>query len=584
MSPVESSAQRATPEERPGLKARIDELRSLIPELPVDLSETGGDEFSLDLLDLLERKQRHLIQGNVRIAALRDLTETLLRDPEEERVLRTISLYLRQAHGLAEAMVLSRTDDGGLRGYWTRAGAARLCEAVRWSAETLKNTAWATALSGQMVQTSDDLEHPPGTPKPLPLIMPLRTAADSTDDENADYESIPSVGLLAIRPDETTGAGEDPLEVEQLAFQAATLLDSVRQQQRKMADRRFRECVMEAMDDGLLAVDGHERITAANRAALVLLGFEEDSIVGRSLDELKNNSPQIVAVCRECMENDAPLRHQEAWITQGKVRIPVNLSVVPLGEAMENGGGVVATLTDLRPLRAMEEELRRLDRLAALGRFAAAVAHEIRNPLAAIGAGVDFLGSALGEDKKSDLDLLRNEVARLDRIVADLLEPMQSRPLQKQKVRLSKLAQRACQTVEPLARERRVRFTIRPSIEESFVETVLMADGDRLLQVLVNLVRNAVEASPEDSEVEIGWATEKSDGGAVRQLWVRDRGSGISKEHIEHLFEPFYSAKPGGTGLGLYVCHSVVEQHGGKLQVDSTQGHGTRVTVYLPSP
>jgi two-component system sensor histidine kinase HydH len=111
----------------------------------------------------------------------------------------------------------------------------------------------------------------------------------------------------------------------------------------------------------------------------------------------------------------------------------------------------------------------------------------------------------------------------------------------------------------------------------------LMVDGDRLLQVLVNLVRNAVEASQTGGEVEIGWDEEEGQEG-MQRLWVRDHGIGIAPEHLEHLFEPFYSTKSGGTGLGLYVSHSVVEQHGGKLQVESTPECGTKVTIRLPSP
>jgi signal transduction histidine kinase len=277
------------------------------------------------------------------------------------------------------------------------------------------------------------------------------------------------------------------------------------------------------------------------------------------------------------------LRHQEVWIEQEEGRIPVNLSVVPLADTPEEVGGVVATFSDLRPLRAMEEELRRLDRLAALGRFAAAVAHEIRNPLAAIGAGVDFLSKALGEESQADLKLLRMEVTRLDRIVVDLLEPVRGQPLQLQENPVAILVERACQAVEPLAQERDVRLLAKPWAEESREAMTMMVDGDRLLQVLVNLVRNAVEASPAGGEVEIGWEADDGEH-PTRRLWVRDRGAGIAKEHLEHLFEPFFSTKSGGTGLGLYVSHSVVEQHGGKLQVESAPECGTKVTICLPSP
>ena len=579
------SAAHPEPDGAGGLRARLDDLRALIPELPAWGGPEGSPALCLGLLDLLERKQRHLIQDNVRLVALRELTESLLRDPEEERVLRTVSLYLQQAHGLSEVMVLARGEAGGLRGYRARSGVSGICEAVRWSAETIRGTAWERALDGESVYQALEEEQPAGAPTPLPILLPIRT----TDSERPVGDDPPesagpsrTTGLLAIRPNERTGAGSDPLESEQLAFQVATLLESVRHQQGKIRDRKFRECLMEAMEDGLLAVDGAATITAANRAALGLLGVETGSLVGRPLSALAERSRSLVEVCGASLRDQAARRHQEIWIGRSGSGIPVNLSVIPLGESVEEAGGIVVTFSDLRPLRAMEEELRRLDRLAALGRFATAVAHEIRNPLAAIGAGVDFLAADLSEEKREDLKLLRSEIARLDRIVSDLLEPARTQPLQLRTTPAQRLVQRACQTVEPLARERRVRYDVRSPAEEALRPTTLEIDPNRMLQVLVNLLRNAVEASPPDQAVVIGWERSRDGDAARKRVWVRDHGPGIPEKDLEHLFEPFFSTKAGGTGLGLYVSNSVVEQHRGRLRVETAPGGGTRVTIDLP--
>jgi PAS domain S-box-containing protein len=565
------------------LRDRLEELRAVVPEVTARAEPGSNDLLVFELIDLLEHKQRHLIQENVRLAGLRELTEALLRDPEEERVLRTISLYLRKAHGLPEVLVLSKGDSGGLRGYRARAGADGLCEAVRWTAEAIRGTAWQRALDGETMRRAEVAKPPSGSPAPLPWILPLRV---SSDQDHAFPEDVGPgglvLGLLALRPDETTGTGVDALEVEQLAFQTATLLASVRHQQKALQDRRFRECLLEAMEDGLIATDGAGRITAANRAALTLLGLEGPPSLGDPLESLREISPQMVTIGRTCLEKRSPIRHQEVWIQTGKTRIPANLSVVPLEETTEDGGGIVATLSDLRPLRAMEEELRRLDRLAALGRFAAAVAHEIRNPLAAIGAGVDFLGSSLSEEKQSDVERLRSEVARLNRIVTDLLVPARTQPLETRAVPVAELVDRACQAVEPMAREKGVRVDLGPSApSRGFTIDV---DADRLLQVLLNLVRNAVEASAAGQAVEIGWELDETGSRPLARIWVRDHGAGIAQQHIPHIFEPFYSTKAGGTGLGLYVSHSVVEQHSGKLTVESSPGEGTTFTMNLPQP
>jgi PAS domain S-box-containing protein len=567
-----------------GLKNRLEDLRALIPEIPAwSESGDGFEEMTLALADLLERKQRNLIEDNVRLAALREMTETLLRDPEEERVLRTISLYLRHAYGLAEVLVLSRSERGGVRGYRARVGGAVLCEAVRWSAETLRGSAWEKALAGEMVRVEDGFSAPPGTPAPLPVILPLQVGPDgaATKFEKTDPSS-PIMGLLALRPDPETGAGSDPLQVEQLAFQAATLLGSVRHHRRTARERRFRECLLEAMEDGLIATDGSGRLTAANRAALLLLGAEKDVVLGQSLEKLESRSPQLVNHCRTALDQQMRVTQQEALVNAGKEKFPISVSVVPLGDSGDEPGGIVATFSDLRPLRTMEQEMRRLDRLAALGRFASAVAHEIRNPLAAIGAGVEFLSGSIPPERQDDLRFVRAEICRLDRIVCDLLEPARTQPLELNRVAVAKLVQRACQAAEPQARERGVQFALHPPAPEALRPTSVEVDVDRMLQVLVNVIRNAIEASPTAGAIAIGWRTDRREQDGVVCISVEDRGAGIAPEHLAHIFEPFYSTKPTGTGLGLYVSRGVVELHGGTLQVESPTAGGTRVTIGLP--
>ncbi len=392
------------------------------------------------------------------------------------------------------------------------------------------------------------------------------------------------MGLLALRHDPGTGSRSDPLQTDQLAFQAATLLESVRHHRRIARERRFRECLLEAMEDGLLATDGAGTLTAANRAALMLLGEERESVLGRPLEKLQTKSPQLVAQCRAAIAQQTRVTQQEATVNGKKERIPISVSVVPLGDGGEDAGGIVVTFSDLRPLRAMEQEVRRLDRLAALGRFASSVAHEIRNPLAAIGAGVEFLSGSIPADKHGDLAFVRAEIGRLDRIVCDLLEPARTQPLVREKVPVGKLVQRACQAVEPQARAKGVRFGLHTPAEEAVRAGSIEVDADRMLQVLVNVIRNAIEASPGGDSIAIGWRHDRRDKESLTSLWIEDRGPGIPAEHLAHIFEPFYSTKPTGTGLGLYVSRGVVELHGGSMQIESAATGGTRVTVTIPCP
>jgi len=212
---------------------RYEELRALLPELEGwDGRETAPRQISM-LLDLLERKQRQLIQDNVRLAGLREITEQLLREPDEDRVLRTISLYIGYAYGLAEVLVLSRTEEGGLRGYRAGAGGKGLCEAIRWRPEVLKGSAWQAALAGQPIEDTSVRKGPTDGPPPLPVILPLLAGGDEPRITGTSSDSDAVIGLLALRPSESMSARSDPLEIHQVAFQAATLLERVRTQRRE---------------------------------------------------------------------------------------------------------------------------------------------------------------------------------------------------------------------------------------------------------------------------------------------------------------------------------------------------------------
>jgi signal transduction histidine kinase len=254
--------------------------------------------------------------------------------------------------------------------------------------------------------------------------------------------------------------------------------------------------------------------------------------------------------------------------------------------------GAIATFVDLTPLKRAEEHARQLDRLAALGRFTSSVAHEIRNPLTGIAAGVQYLERSLSGQprERENLDFILSEIKRLDRIVQDLFDITHPRGLELRAVPLEDSVRRAIQCLEALMAERGVTVdvTIAPRIP------AVPLDQDQIEQVLINLIKNAVEASPAGSAMRISVTPAPpplpvrrrtagepagAPGAVVR---IEDQGTGISPEHLKTIFEPFFTTKPGGTGLGLYISHDIVKRHGGRLTVQTDPGRGTTFTVELP--
>jgi signal transduction histidine kinase len=249
--------------------------------------------------------------------------------------------------------------------------------------------------------------------------------------------------------------------------------------------------------------------------------------------------------------------------------------------------GAIATFVDLTPLRRAEEHARRQDRLAALGRFTSSVAHEIRNPLAGIGAGVQYLARALRDDaaQHQNLEFIHGEIKRLDRIVGDLFDITHPRTLDLRAAPLDETLGRAARCLQAVIEQRGLTLQLRAVARVPAVPH----DADQMEQVFINLIKNAAEASRPGGVVAVHVEPappapgQRVTGGAAGAIVrVVDQGSGISADALKTIFEPFFTTKPGGTGLGLYITHDIVKRHGGSLTVQSEPGHGTTFIVELP--
>jgi signal transduction histidine kinase len=217
-------------------------------------------------------------------------------------------------------------------------------------------------------------------------------------------------------------------------------------------------------------------------------------------------------------------------------------------------------------------------RLAALGQFAAAIAHDIRTPLTSISLNVQILRSKLqlSADDSEHLDIALEELARLDKSVAEILDFAKPVRLAPQALDLGQLIESTAHTLEPVLSERGVALRCEPDAALPAVQ----GDPQRLRQVLVNLVGNAAEASQPGGAVTV---RAKPAADARIAIEVEDRGRGISPDDLPRIFEPFFTTRADGTGLGLAICRKVVRAHGGDIEVRSIVGEGSTFTVLLPS-
>ncbi|MEO0275619.1 MAG: ATP-binding protein, partial [candidate division WOR-3 bacterium] len=238
--------------------------------------------------------------------------------------------------------------------------------------------------------------------------------------------------------------------------------------------------------------------------------------------------------------------------------------------------GIILIVEDIREIAKLEEQLRRTERLSAMGKIAAYMAHEIKNPLASISTGIEFISHRLPEENnvKSYIDMILREIYRLDRLIKNLLSFASRRPIKKTRVNIVDILKECILLLTPETIGKDIE--IKENFEEG--ELIIYLDPDQFKEVILNLLRNSVEAIEKEGEIEIGF---KRMGNNVI-VWCKDNGKGIKEEYLPHIFEPFFSTKKGGSGLGLAIVHKIIEEHGGKVEVESEYGKGTIFKIYLP--
>lgn len=349
------------------------------------------------------------------------------------------------------------------------------------------------------------------------------------------------------------------------------------------------ESVLRCLSSGLLQVDLDERIVRCNPAAERILGLQPGALRRRTLHQVfAERAPMLYERLRRSLRDGTEVHRYEFQLTQpdGPPR-PIGLSTSALQSSRGEQGGVLATFQDLSEVRRMQERVRRADRLAAVGQLAASIAHEVRNPLAAIANSVDMLRDELpvqGEQRQL-MDLVVKESERLNRILDDFLEYASSRPVDAQVVpALSALEE----VVTLLRHHPDIGDEITLELQECTETTALVCiDVEQMKQVYVNLALNAFEAMEHRGTLRI--AVEPSHDGEVDgaessylALRFRDTGPGIDPEQEPFIFEPFHTTKPEGTGLGLSIAAKIVESHGGRLEAVNCPSGGAEFSIYLP--
>ncbi|MFQ5882075.1 MAG: ATP-binding protein [Candidatus Methylomirabilales bacterium] len=339
---------------------------------------------------------------------------------------------------------------------------------------------------------------------------------------------------------------------------------------------RLTEGIITHMASGLMVTDLGGAVTLINPQGVLALRCQVEELLGRKLTDLFPNAGEMLEVREESSHRELEL------ILRDDSTIPLGFSSSYLTDLQGNREGVIVVFRDLSEIKQLQAELRRKERLAAIGEVVAGVAHEIRNPLFGITSVAQIVQREVEftQAHRELIEAMLSETQRLNVLVSDLLLFGSPSRLDRQPTNLHQLLDECCHLYAGEIRECSIhlRKVYHPHL------LPLLADGDKLKQVFLNLMKNALEATPHGGTLTLGTKLQQSrvKGEEQVEMVISDTGCGIPPQDRDRIFELFFTTKPRGAGLGLPICRRIVEDHGGKIRVESRPGEGTTFSVCLP--
>jgi two-component system, NtrC family, sensor histidine kinase PilS len=412
------------------------------------------------------------------------------------------------------------------------------------------------------------------------------------------YRVLPPIGGFAARQDVLAEGSFTILlisanacasfTVAYLATYLAEQLRQVRFQARRseasLAELQvLHEDIVQSVSSGLVTFDRGGRLLTANRTVEALDGRSQSELRLTPWDRIFQQAlsfPQLWRTLHERVQ--APHRFSAMLVRGDGSTIPIGVSASVLRRGSGDPVGVICSFQDLSEIKRMEAQMRHADRLAAIGRLAAGLAHEIRNPIASIRGAVEVLRQNLkpqGADRRL-MDIVLRESDRLDGTITEFLEFSRPRRLQPVPTDVTQMIDEVLLLISQSGRGVRIVKEYPDGTVKAYV------DAAQVRQALWNLCRNSLDAMPQGGDLRVVGrlaAAEGQEQRALVEIVVEDSGPGIAPEHLSNIFEPFFTTKPDGTGLGLAIVHRIIQEHEGEIRVETARNGGARFVILLPN-
>ena len=343
--------------------------------------------------------------------------------------------------------------------------------------------------------------------------------------------------------------------------------------------------ILESIPTGVLTVNPSGVITVINPTAEAVLKRSAADLLGNSYESVFAEGETIRAVLEGALRHHQHVSQEDLpYESQDRTPHTIRVSTAELTGDDAEPAGVILQAQDVTDWLALEQRVRVADKLAALHTLSAGVAHELRNPLSAMDLNLHLLeedlkeSGALAEQATHYMHVVNAECRRLTVILDNFMKFARPGSIGLHDLDVQKVIEHIMALMQFEAEERKVQ--LEQMVEEEL--PLVLGDETQISQVLINIIVNAFHAMPEGGCCRIVAEGRKTDETRWVEISVRDTGSGIKKEDVSRLFEPFYSTKSIGTGLGLAIAYRIMQDHGGTIQVSSVPGNGTTVVMTFP--
>jgi len=375
-------------------------------------------------------------------------------------------------------------------------------------------------------------------------------------------------------------------EIEELARNFNFMMEQIRRHRNELEDRlqeitslkAYTDHVLASMTNGLMTIDLEKKIVTVNEMAKRIVGRGKEGIAGFSMEQVLGEQHPLYKILMETLTQEKGISHIEVELKRDgeSLWLIAGTSLLIGGEGKTIGALVI--FQDITQIKSLEEKLRQADRLAALGILSAGLAHEIKNPLSAIKTFVQLLPQKIGNPsfmEKFNITVPR-EVDRINHLVEDLLELTRKRVRSLVDLKADSLIHQVIDLHGEELKKRQIAF------QDHLNKTILPVHGDAetLYRAFSNLIINAIQAMPNGGTLSISSKLDSSSSSV--EITFRDTGIGMDETTAKNIFNPFFTTKDKGVGLGLALTRKIIEDHRGTIEVVSEKGMGTTFTVLLP--